>query len=165
MSIFSDKLAKLMREFDLSDEQLAKLVSVNRTTVSRWRSGERSPKMEKLPEIAAVFNVDPRIFVGEFTEPQSEELLTIFDKLEMNKKTEVVDFAKFKLQEQNKENEKKSKESNIKKFHPAKNNAEDETTETDDPYAVFAAHIDDDATEEEMEEIMAYLKEIKKGKK
>lgn len=164
MSIFSDKLSSLMREFDLSDEQLAQLVSVNRTTVSRWRSGERSPKMEKLPEIAAVFKVDPRIFVGEFTEPQSEELLTIFDKLETNKKTEVVDFAKFKLQEQNKEKENNAKASNVKEF-PSSTNSKDETIVDDDPFEVFAAHIDDDVTEEEMEEIIAYMKEIKKGKK
>lgn len=65
MSIFSTELDKLMNAFDMSNEKLGELVGVNRTTVSRWRSGERSPKLEKLPEIASVFNVDTRVFVGE----------------------------------------------------------------------------------------------------
>lgn len=66
MSVFSDKLNKLMEQRDMSNDELGDLVNVNRTTIARWRSGLRSPKMEKLPEIASVFNVDPRIFVGAY---------------------------------------------------------------------------------------------------
>ncbi|WP_257964933.1 helix-turn-helix domain-containing protein [Carnobacterium maltaromaticum] len=103
MSIFSDMLTKLMDRRDMSDSELASLVDVNRTTVSRWRSGERSPKMEKLPEIAAVFNVDPRIFVGENLVSTSidNDITTIYNELKPPRKEVVYKFAERQLQEQN----------------------------------------------------------------
>lgn len=52
-----------MKKFDISDADLADKVDVNRTTVTRWRTGERSPKLEKLPEIASIFGVPATIFV------------------------------------------------------------------------------------------------------
>lgn len=103
MTTFSSVLTNLMRSKNISDEQLATLVGVNRTTVTRWRTGDRSPKMEKLSEIATVFKVDPRIFVGE----QPSTTLTLINdtsaKLEEPKQKEVLIFAENKLQEQEKE--------------------------------------------------------------
>lgn len=64
MSIFSDKLSLLMKQHNISDEELAELIDVNRTTINRWRTGERNPKMDKLPEIADIFKVPPQIFIG-----------------------------------------------------------------------------------------------------
>ncbi|MET1374834.1 helix-turn-helix transcriptional regulator, partial [Staphylococcus aureus] len=54
MSSFSSNLERLMNKRDMSDSELAELVDVNRTTVTRWRKGIRSPKLDKLPEIANV---------------------------------------------------------------------------------------------------------------
>lgn len=101
MSTFSTELNKLMNMFDMSNEKLGELVGVNRTTVSRWRSGERSPKLEKLPEIASVFNVDPRIFVGEI---QNASIETIYNQLEKPRQTKVYNFAERQLEEQNRGN-------------------------------------------------------------
>lgn len=104
MSVFSDRLSKLMRKNDITDEELGSLVGVNRTTVTRWRTGERSPKMEKLPEISAVFNVDPRIFVGE--EPTANTLTKITDitvKLNEKRQKKVLACAEEELKEQEKE--------------------------------------------------------------
>ena len=98
MSTFSTELNKLMNMFDMSNEKLGELVGVNRTTVSRWRSGERSPKLEKLPEIASVFNVDPRIFVGEI---QNASIETIYNQLDPPRKAKVYNFAEYQLKEQN----------------------------------------------------------------
>ncbi|SDN92050.1 Phage repressor protein C, contains Cro/C1-type HTH and peptisase s24 domains [Enterococcus faecalis] len=101
MSVFSNKLTELMKKRDISDEELATLVNVNRTTVTRWRTGERSPKMEKLPEISAVFNVDPRIFVGE--EPTTTTLTQITDtsaKLDESRQKIVLSTAERQLEEQ-----------------------------------------------------------------
>lgn len=98
MSIFSDELSRLMDSRDMSNEELAELVDVNRTTVSRWRSGERSPKMEKLPEISKVFNVDPRIFVGEVSHSSIE---TIYNQLNEQRQTKVYNYASRQLEEQN----------------------------------------------------------------
>lgn len=101
MSVFSTELDKLMNAFDMSNEKLGELVGVNRTTVSRWRSGERSPKLEKLPEIASVFNVDTRVFVGE---DKISSIETIYNKLEPPRQKKVYNFAEEQLEEQQKEN-------------------------------------------------------------
>lgn len=98
MSVFSTELDKLMNTFDMSNEKLGELVGVNRTTVSRWRSGERSPKLEKLPEIASVFNVDPRVFVGE---DKISSIETIYNQLDPPRKAKVYNFAEYQLKEQN----------------------------------------------------------------
>lgn len=100
MSVFSDKLDQLMLQRDMSNEELGELVDVNRTTIARWRSGSRSPKMEKLPQIASVFNVDPRIFVGEYESPKS--ITTIYNQLNSDRQTKVYNYAQHELEEQNK---------------------------------------------------------------
>ena len=101
MSIFSDELDRLMKQSDMSNEALGELVGVNRTTVSRWRSGERSPKMTKLSEIANVFNVDARIFVGEM--PVSD-ITTVYNQLVPPRQEKVYNFAERQLEEQNRGN-------------------------------------------------------------
>ncbi|MCF1614665.1 MAG: XRE family transcriptional regulator [Tetragenococcus koreensis] len=100
MSVFSDKLDQLMQQRDMSNEELGELVNVNRTTIARWRSGSRSPKMEKLPEIASIFNVDPRIFVGEYESPKS--INNIYNQLNPNRQVKVYNYAQHELSEQNK---------------------------------------------------------------
>ncbi|MGK9299730.1 helix-turn-helix transcriptional regulator, partial [Melissococcus plutonius] len=100
MSAFSANLSYLMDQKDISDEKLASLINVNRTTVSRWRSGDRSPKMEKLSEIAQVFNVDPRIFVGE---SPAKDIIIIYDQLETSRQNKVYNYAEQQLTEQKQE--------------------------------------------------------------
>lgn len=63
MSVFSKRLTELMEEQKLSDTKLSEDLNVSRTTVLRWRTGERSPKLPKLNEIANYFNVSPKEFV------------------------------------------------------------------------------------------------------
>lgn len=64
MNIFSKKLTELMERDKINDENLGEMLNVNRTTISRWRSGARSPKLLKLEEIAKIFNVDTSVFVA-----------------------------------------------------------------------------------------------------
>lgn len=52
-----------MDQQKINDAQLAEKLNVSRTTVLRWRSGERSPKLGKMNEIAAFFGVSPKVFV------------------------------------------------------------------------------------------------------
>lgn len=63
MSVFSEKLTELMDMKDINDAELAQDLKVSRTTVLRWRTGERNPKLPKVKEIADYFNVSPKIFV------------------------------------------------------------------------------------------------------
>lgn len=143
MSIFSDKLTILMKQHDMNDDTLGELVGVNRTTVSRWRTGERSPKMDKLPEIANVFKVDPRVFVGEIPD---KDISLIFNQLDPSRKDKVYDFAEYQLDEQN-----KNKIVELRK-----------TSDNDDE--TLAAHLVDPNrkfTDEEIDGLKAYLNKAK----
>ncbi|MED0689926.1 LexA family transcriptional regulator [Bacillus licheniformis] len=63
MSVFSDKLSELMNRQKIGDTKLAEDLNVSRTTVLRWRTGERTPKLPKMKEVAEYFNVSPKVFV------------------------------------------------------------------------------------------------------
>ena len=45
-----------------SNSEIAKILGVDRATIGRWRTGERTPKLSTLPEIAQLFGVDVQIF-------------------------------------------------------------------------------------------------------
>lgn len=45
-----------------SNAEIARGLGVDKATIGRWRSGERSPKLSSLSEIADYFNVDIQIF-------------------------------------------------------------------------------------------------------
>ncbi|MFQ7605733.1 MAG: XRE family transcriptional regulator [Enterococcus avium] len=117
MSIFSNELDRLMKQSDMSNETLGELVGVNRTTVSRWRSGERSPKMTKLSDIADVFKVDARIFVGEM--PVSD-ISIIYNKLEPPRQEKVYVFAKNQLEEQDRENSRNKNITSLEQYKERK---------------------------------------------
>ncbi|QHW38091.1 helix-turn-helix transcriptional regulator [Staphylococcus ursi] len=103
MTSFSSNLEQLMKSRDMNDSDLADLVDVNRTTITRWKKGIRSPKLEKLPEIAEVFGVHPIDLIRE----KSDE--SIVDKIQYTsaqlsipRQKRVLDYAKAQLDEQNK---------------------------------------------------------------
>lgn len=56
MAKFSDKLAKLRKENNLSQEQLADKLNMSRQSISKWESGSSYPDMEKMMEICGVLN-------------------------------------------------------------------------------------------------------------
>lgn len=45
-----------------TNTEIAKGLDVDKATIGRWRSGERSPKLTLLPKIAEYFNVDIQLF-------------------------------------------------------------------------------------------------------
>lgn len=53
---FKDKLQKLRKEHDLSQEQLAYKLNVSRQAVSKWESGSAYPEMDKILAISKIFN-------------------------------------------------------------------------------------------------------------
>lgn len=54
---FSEKLQKLRKEKGLSQEDLANKLNVTRQTVSKWELEETVPDMNKLIEIAKLFDI------------------------------------------------------------------------------------------------------------
>lgn len=53
---FKDKLPKLRKENNLSQEQLADRLGVSRQAVSKWESGSSYPDMEKMLQICSILN-------------------------------------------------------------------------------------------------------------
>ena len=48
---------KMLREkANLTQESLAKLINVDRSTIAKWETGEASPRSDKLPTLANVLN-------------------------------------------------------------------------------------------------------------
>jgi transcriptional regulator with XRE-family HTH domain len=54
---FSEKLQRLRKENNLSQEQLADKLDVSRQSVSKWESGQTYPEMDKLLTMCKLFNI------------------------------------------------------------------------------------------------------------
>ena len=54
---FCDKLQKIRKENNLTQEALADKLDVSRQAVSKWESGTAYPDTEKLIQISQIFNV------------------------------------------------------------------------------------------------------------
>ncbi|WP_234016546.1 helix-turn-helix domain-containing protein [Staphylococcus simulans] len=113
MTSFSSNLERLMNKRDMSDSDLANLVDVNRTTVTRWRKGIRSPKLDKLPEIANVFGVEPLDLINDSNNLDTvdkitdvsvslyQDIIENLDDLKENNAPLVNDFIEEIIKEQN----------------------------------------------------------------
>ena len=51
-----EKLAKLRREQNLTQEQLAELLGVSRQAISKWESGAAYPETEKLIRLGKLYH-------------------------------------------------------------------------------------------------------------
>ena len=62
---FKKVFSSLANKSGLPDAEIARRLDVNRSTIGRWKSGEQSPTLSKIPEIANLFDVHPTVFVDE----------------------------------------------------------------------------------------------------
>lgn len=51
-----NNLKELREKANLTQESLAKLINVDRSTIAKWETGEASPRSDKLPTLANVLN-------------------------------------------------------------------------------------------------------------
>ena len=54
---FSERIKKLRKEHNLTQEELAEKVNVNRTTVAKWENGSLIPLNDTLVELSKTFNI------------------------------------------------------------------------------------------------------------
>lgn len=66
---FNEKLVKLRKENLLSQEELAEKLGVTRQTISKWELEQTTPDMDKLSQIAKLFNVSVDELLNETEEP------------------------------------------------------------------------------------------------
>lgn len=53
----SEKIQKLRKEHNLTQEQLAEQLFVSRTAISKWETGRGTPSMESLKQLAKLFHI------------------------------------------------------------------------------------------------------------
>ena len=55
--MFKDKIKRLRETHNLTQEELAKKVTVSRTAVSKWETGKGYPSLDTLKEISLLFDI------------------------------------------------------------------------------------------------------------
>lgn len=68
---FNEKLQQLRKQNDMTQEQLAELLYVSRTAISKWETGKGYPNIESLKSISKLFSVS----IDELL--SGEELITL----------------------------------------------------------------------------------------
>lgn len=84
----------------MTQEDLASKLGVSKQTISNWETGLKTPRMGAIQKLSELFNVS-KSFIIEGKQDNQDGLLAIYDQLDDARKNEVIDFAKFKLVEQN----------------------------------------------------------------
>ena len=64
MTIFCDRAKTRMKELHITTRQLAKSIGMTESTVSRYLSGSRSPKIEELVKIAETLECSADYLLG-----------------------------------------------------------------------------------------------------
>ena len=88
-------------------EELAKKLGKAKSSISKWESGERSPKIYEIEEIAEFFGVEPNVMMFgsnnvKSTSTTKQILDSVFSKLEEPRQDKVVAYAKSELDDQKK---------------------------------------------------------------
>lgn len=109
--IFGQMIDYFRRQNNLTMEELGQKLGKATSSISRWVSGERYPKIEEIEQIANFFNTDiyTLIFGFNYNEDSKSDLLTVYNQLTDIRKHKVYSYAKQQLDEQNSNlNEKRS---------------------------------------------------------
>lgn len=53
----SNKILKLRKQNNLSQEQLAEILGISRQSISKWESGQSIPELDKIVQISEIFGV------------------------------------------------------------------------------------------------------------
>ena len=85
---FNEKLVKLRKENLLSQEELAEKLGVTRQTISKWELEQTTPDMDKLSQMAKLFNVSVDELLNEADEPTKTNKAS--DKNNNKKNTAIV---------------------------------------------------------------------------
>jgi len=99
MSEFTKRVKELMERDQISQKELAKLSGISESSISRYLSGSKEPRMDILVNIAKVFNVTTSYLVGEenyapqFLDAYKETLAVVMrnkKKLDDQQKAELI---------------------------------------------------------------------------
>lgn len=61
----AEKILRLRMEYDLTQEELGKIVGASNKTISTWEKGEKTPRLKYIQRICDHFGIDMHLFVDE----------------------------------------------------------------------------------------------------
>lgn len=68
----AENIAALLKEKGYSQQDLADALGVNKSTVSAWVSGKKTPRMDKVEDMAAIFHCTITDVLG-YTQPEETD--------------------------------------------------------------------------------------------
>lgn len=100
--IFGQMIDYFRKQNNLTMEELGQKLGKATSSISRWVSGERYPKIEEIEQIANFFNTDiyTLIFGFNYNEDSKSDLLTVYNQLTDIRKHKVYSYAQQQLDEQ-----------------------------------------------------------------
>ena len=101
--IFGQMINYFRKENNLTMEELGNIFGKNKSSISRWITGERYPKIEEIEEIAVFFNTDIETLIFGFQKGSKiiKDINDILFMLNEDRLTKVYDFSTIQLKEQN----------------------------------------------------------------
>lgn len=95
--LFPQMLNKYRTLNNLTMDELAEAVGKTKSTISKWESGNRAPKIYEIEDIANYFNISPqRLMFGD----NISKIQSIFENLNDDRQNAVIDFAENQLNDQ-----------------------------------------------------------------
>jgi hypothetical protein len=98
--IFGQMIDYFRNENSLTMEELGRRLGKNKSSISRWISGERYPKIEEIEEIAKYFNTDVETLIFGFN-TKINDITSIYNQLTTTRQGRVYNYAEEQLNEQN----------------------------------------------------------------
>ncbi len=99
MTHFKEKIKKLRKQKDMTQEQLAEYMCVSPQAISRWETGATYPDISVLPQLAELFNVTIDALLGVDEKEKCREINAVIDEAERIIDTGRVEDAIIKLRE------------------------------------------------------------------
>ena len=63
---FSEKIQKLRKQNNLTQEELAEKLFISRTAISKWESGKGYPSIDVLKQISVLFDISVDNLVNKY---------------------------------------------------------------------------------------------------
>ncbi|MEB8418946.1 helix-turn-helix domain-containing protein [Enterococcus casseliflavus] len=126
---FGDMLNFFRQEKNMTMEELGAYLGRNKSTVSRWISGERYPKIEEVEQIVNFFDTDVEtLLFGANKIDEKNSVLSLINEtssqLTPPRQQKVYDFAKLELEEQQ-GSEQRNKIQSLQKYREMKKQKEE----------------------------------------
>lgn len=102
--VLANNLKRLMDKKGVDRMKLSSDLGIKYTTLTEWLKANTYPRIDKIEMLAQYFNVEKSTLIEtpEVAEKMqiSGKMLSVFNKLEFNRQTNVLDYAKIQLKEQ-----------------------------------------------------------------